>query len=162
MLLRSLHIDLDVSLEGLEMVVTVVLFLIVDFDGSDRLFLQIDTEDFIKDVVGQTSGFMPRDMHALIADAGASLFSRGNIPINPDKSKKLKQFIQPQEESDSKSDGAVPQMLGKENLTKALERLKKRNAAALGTPKVSDLRVFHSRNVRREQIATQLSLYLFF
>ncbi|GMN38088.1 hypothetical protein TIFTF001_007343 [Ficus carica] len=105
-----------------------------------ELLPKIDTEDFTKDVVGQTSGFMPRDIHALIADAGASLFSRGNIPIDPDKSKKLKQSIQPQEESDSKSDGAVPQMLGKENLTKALERSKKRNAAALGTPKVPNIK----------------------
>lgn len=104
-------------------------------------------EDFIKDIVGQTSGFMPRDMDALIADAGASLFSSGNISIDPDEPKKLNQSVQLQEEPDSKFSEVVPQMLGKENLTKALERSKKRNASALGTPKVGDLMVFHSCNV---------------
>ncbi|XP_024017711.1 peroxisome biogenesis protein 6, partial [Morus notabilis] len=105
-----------------------------------QLLPNIDMEDFIKDVVGQTSGFMPRDMHALIADAGASLFSSGNISIDPDEPKKLNQSVQLQEEPDSKSIEVVPQMLGKENLTKALERSKKRNASALGTPKVPNVK----------------------
>lgn len=117
-----------------------VKMLLQSLQNVSELLPDIDTEDFIKDVVGQTSGFMPRDMHALIADAGASLFSRGNIPIDPNEPKKLKQPVQPQEESDSKSDGAVPQMVGRENLTKALERSKKRNASALGTPKVPNVK----------------------
>ncbi|CAK9187531.1 unnamed protein product [Ilex paraguariensis] len=37
------------------------------------------TEDLVKELVGQTSGFMPRDMRALIADAGTNLIPRRNI-----------------------------------------------------------------------------------
>lgn len=125
------------------MVTVVLLILTFDFDGSDSWFLQTDSEDFVKDVVGQTSGFMPRDMHALIADAGASLFSKVNIPIDPNESKELNQSQRFQAESDSKSSESAPQVLGKENLTKALERSKKRNASALGTPKVSNVMMFH-------------------
>lgn len=124
-------------------VVIVILIITVDFDRSDCWFLQTDKEDFVKDIVGQTSGFMPRDIHALIADAGASLFSKVNIPMDPDDSKKSNESLSFQEESDSKSCEGAPLVLGKENLTKALERSKKRNASALGTPKVTDVMMFH-------------------
>ena len=100
-------------------------------------FLQMNTEDFVKDIIGQTSGFMARDMHALIADAGASLFSKVNTPIDPEESKKLNQSSMSQADTDSESCESATQVLGKENLMKALERSKKRNASALGTPKVS-------------------------
>ncbi|XP_023747852.1 peroxisome biogenesis protein 6 [Lactuca sativa] len=73
------------------------------------------TEDVVKDMVGQTSGFMPRDIRALVADAGSSL-----IPINGSSFEKL---------GDSK-----------EFMVKALERSKKRNASALGTPKVPNVK----------------------
>ncbi|PPD95511.1 hypothetical protein GOBAR_DD07447 [Gossypium barbadense] len=36
-------------------------------------------EDFVKDIVGQTSGFMPRDLCALVADTGANLISKSNF-----------------------------------------------------------------------------------
>ncbi|XP_062087439.1 peroxisomal ATPase PEX6 [Humulus lupulus] len=105
-----------------------------------KLIPDINTEDFVKDIVGQTSGFMPRDMHALIADAGASLFSKVNTPIDPDESKKLNRSLMFQADPDSESCESATQVLGKENLMKALERSKKRNASALGTPKVPNVK----------------------
>lgn len=107
---------------------------------STGCFLQAGSDDLVKDMVGQTSGFMPRDMHALIANAG-----------------------EPGAVQDSKSPTVVPHALGKEDLTKALERSKKRNASALGTPKVNEANQvittvplekvcsisFHCRTIRR-------------
>lgn len=99
--------------------------------------MQTDSEEFVKDVVGQTSGFMARDINAFIADAGASLFHRGNVPIDSVESGELNPSQRFQPESSSKSSEVESQVSGKEILTKALERSKKRNATALGTPKVS-------------------------
>ncbi|BBH10385.1 peroxin 6 [Prunus dulcis] len=92
---------------------------------------QTGSEDFIKDIVGQTSGFMPRDIRALIADAGANLIPRGNVPIDTVNQRNRMDL------SELKWNRTV---LGKENLTKALERSKKRNASALGTPKVPNVK----------------------
>lgn len=78
------------------------------------------TDDLVKDMVGQTSGFMPRDIRALIADASSSL-----IPVNGISFEKE----EPQKLGDSK-----------EFMVKALERSKKRNASALGTPKVPNVK----------------------
>ncbi|XP_031100512.1 peroxisome biogenesis protein 6 [Ipomoea triloba] len=98
------------------------------------------TEDFIKDIVGQTSGFMPRDLRALIADAGASLISSQNIKhvkSEPENLNKTSLDTKPVE-----NDGLVSpsQVLSKEDLMKSMERSKKRNASALGTPKVPDVK----------------------
>lgn len=87
-------------------------------------------------MVGQTSGFMPRDICAFIADAGESLFRRGNVPVDSVESGELNPSERFQLESTSKSSEVESQVSGKEILTKALERSKKRNATALGTPKV--------------------------
>ncbi|XP_059438580.1 peroxisomal ATPase PEX6 [Corylus avellana] len=95
-----------------------------------ELLPDASSEDFIKEIAGQTSGFMPRDIRAMIADAGANLIPKGNV---------LRQKVEP-EEVDSKSYEVAPQVLGKEDLTKALERSKKRNASALGTPKVPNVK----------------------
>lgn len=107
----------------------------VDFDESDNCFLQTDSEDFIKDIVGQTSGFMLRDMRALIADTGANLIPRCQTnklePGGTDNSLRFKAV------QDTKSCEEAPQVPGKDDLAKALERSKKRNASALGTPKVN-------------------------
>nr|KAJ0213899.1 hypothetical protein LSAT_V11C400194630 [Lactuca sativa] len=72
-------------------------------------------EDVVKGMVGQTSGFMPRDIRALVADASSSL-----IPINGSSLEKLGD--------------------NKEFMFKALERSMKRNASALGTPKVLNVK----------------------
>ncbi|KAB1203639.1 Peroxisome biogenesis protein 6 [Morella rubra] len=95
-----------------------------------KLLPNVGSEDFIKEISGQTSGFMPRDIRALIADAGANLIPRVDVPLPKVEPKKV----------DMNSCEAVPQVLGKEDLTKAMERSKKRNASALGTPKVPNVK----------------------
>ncbi|CAK9175950.1 unnamed protein product [Ilex paraguariensis] len=97
------------------------------------------TEDLVKELVGQTSGFMPRDMRALIADAGTNLIPRRNIlPGNVESGNfDGKRTLGSKPAKDNKSISDAPQVLGKEDLVKALERSKKRNASALGTPKVN-------------------------
>ncbi|WJX24324.1 hypothetical protein P8452_44121 [Trifolium repens] len=44
-----------------------------------------DLEGFVKEIVGQTSGFMTKDMCALIADAGANLFPKSNAEVDKDE-----------------------------------------------------------------------------
>ncbi|XP_062021584.1 peroxisomal ATPase PEX6 [Rosa rugosa] len=99
-----------------------------------------NSEDLIKDIVAQTSGFMPRDICALVADAGANLIPKGNAQIDTVKSEESDASLTNNVESDSKSSEVASPILGKESLTKALERSKKRNASALGTPKVPDVK----------------------
>ncbi|KAI3741821.1 hypothetical protein L1987_59499 [Smallanthus sonchifolius] len=95
-----------------------------------ELLPDISPEDLAKDMVGQTSGFMPRDIRALIADASSSLVSFENN--------------EPQKLGESRSHEPKPpkdvRPLGKEFMIKALERSKKRNASALGTPKVPNVK----------------------
>ncbi|KAL8192030.1 hypothetical protein R6Q57_028151 [Mikania cordata] len=92
-------------------------------------------ESLAKDMVGQTSGFMPRDIRALIADASSSLVPTNAISFENNDPKNL---------GESSSDEPKPpqdiQPLGKEFMSKALERSKKRNASALGTPKVPNVK----------------------
>ncbi|KAK9018319.1 hypothetical protein V6N11_001295 [Hibiscus sabdariffa] len=66
---------------------------------------------FLNDMVGQTSGLMPRDLCALVADTVQDT-----------------------------SSNVAAHLRGKEDLEKALERSKKRNAYALGAPKVSNVK----------------------
>ena len=108
-----------------------------DLMGLDNCFLQTELEDAVKDMVGQTSGFMPRDLNALIADAGASLISKFNIQANEAEAKNMDSSFGIEAVHKHESCNSVPQAVGKEYLPKALERSKKRNASALGTPKVS-------------------------
>ncbi|OWM78020.1 hypothetical protein CDL15_Pgr018589 [Punica granatum] len=90
--------------------------------------------DFIKEIVGQTSGFLPRDIRALIADAGANLIPRGTSETDKVDRSHLTNIMKEHAVS------TEVQVLEKEDLTKALERSKKRNLAALGTPKVPDVK----------------------
>ncbi|XP_043720572.1 peroxisome biogenesis protein 6 [Telopea speciosissima] len=96
-----------------------------------------DKKDLIKDIAGQTSGFMPRDIRALIADAGANLISRLNGIIDNAEPRDNSGNISAQFKLIREH---ATQDLGKEDLTKALERSKKRNASALGTPKVPNVK----------------------
>ncbi|KAI3439488.1 uncharacterized protein J3R85_004927 [Psidium guajava] len=98
-------------------------------------------EDFVRDIVGQTSGFIPRDLNALIADAGANVMLESFLHKSKvdsgdmyDKSAEDKTVL----DNDVKE--AVDQVLRKDDLAQALERSKKRNAVALGTPKVPDVK----------------------
>ncbi|KAF9587597.1 hypothetical protein IFM89_004429 [Coptis chinensis] len=97
----------------------------------------IEKVDLVKDIVGQTSGFMPRDVRALVADAGANLLSKLQADDSRDFDKN--------NSSKSVHDNAATfkpalHYVGKEDITRALERSKKRNASALGTPKVPDVK----------------------
>ncbi|XP_059625724.1 peroxisomal ATPase PEX6 isoform X4 [Cornus florida] len=95
------------------------------------------SEDLLRDIVGQTSGFMPRDMRAFIADAGANLIPRQDIKFDEVEAEA---FVEKGSVQHNKTCDVVPRALGKEDLAKALERSKKRNASALGTPKVPDVK----------------------
>ncbi|KAK1385186.1 Peroxisome biogenesis protein 6 [Heracleum sosnowskyi] len=93
------------------------------------------SEDLIKDIAGQTSGFLPRDMRSLIADAGMNLIPRDHINFD-----KADPGISGESSSLGSKQVQEPKILEKEDLVKALERSKKRNASALGTPKVPNIK----------------------
>ncbi|KAI4303352.1 hypothetical protein MLD38_038996 [Melastoma candidum] len=95
------------------------------------------TEDFVKDLVAQTSGYMPRDLNALIADAGVKIFF-DSCEVTP--SIRQDEFIE-EKLGDKKDTTVFPsEVAGRDVVTKVLERSKKRNAAALGTPKVPNVK----------------------
>lgn len=98
--------------------------------------MQTCLEDFVKDMVGQTSGFMPRDLLALVADAGANLIPMSSVQTGKAESTQSDDPISVKAVQDKSSDSAAHSM-GKGDLEKALERSKKRNASALGAPKVT-------------------------
>lgn len=79
---------------------------------------------------------MPRDLRALVADAGANIISKIKKP-EPENS--VPGALESSFVEDSNKINGAPQDLSKENIFKALERSKKRNASALGTPKVKYL-----------------------
>ncbi|GER24752.1 peroxisomal biogenesis factor [Striga asiatica] len=108
------------------------------FQHISELLPNISIEDLVKDIVGQTSGFTPRDLRALIADAGANLIIPKNEKMDPEKSKHFSVDSDSTYASCKIND--APTNVGKENLIKALERSKKRNASALGTPKVPNVK----------------------
>ncbi|KAK4780599.1 hypothetical protein SAY87_016705 [Trapa incisa] len=91
--------------------------------------------DFIKEIVGQTSGFLPRDIRALVADAGANLIPRGSSMKDRVGPIGATGYLEEQAAEDKSSNNEA-HVLEKEDLSKALERSKKRSVAALGTPKV--------------------------
>ncbi|XP_047972026.1 peroxisome biogenesis protein 6 isoform X3 [Salvia hispanica] len=105
------------------------------FQHISDLLPDTSVQDLVKDLVGQTSGFMPRDLRALIADAGANIISKKLEPENSVPGSSESPSVE-----DSKNINNAPQDLSKENIFKALERSKKRNASALGTPKVPNVK----------------------
>jgi peroxin-6 len=90
----------------------------------------------VKDLAAQTSGFMPRDILALVADAGVSFAHNVAAEIVDNKEigehEKVLQEISSAAQSEEKH-------FSKEDIPSSLERAKKRNRAALGTPKVKHL-----------------------
>ncbi|KAE9593836.1 putative ATPase, AAA-type, core, P-loop containing nucleoside triphosphate hydrolase [Lupinus albus] len=99
-----------------------------------------DTDGFVKEMVGQTSGYMPRDMSALIADAGANLFPRSNAEVDKGRLQDVDDDCLGSEVTEDKNQKVSSQIAGKEDLMKALEQSKKRNATALGAPKVPNVK----------------------
>ncbi|MED6155243.1 peroxisomal assembly protein [Stylosanthes scabra] len=102
------------------------------------LLSDTDLEGFVKEIVGQTSGFMPRDMCALIADAGANLFPRNNAEVDKHRFEDIEASSSSKVTEEKQK--VSPQIPRKEDLMNALERSKKRNASALGTPKVPNVK----------------------
>ncbi|WRX11196.1 ATPase [Theobroma cacao] len=107
--------------------------------GVAELLSNTCLKEFVKDIVGQTSGFMPRDLHALIADAGANLVPRSNFQTDEAESSQSDGPLRVKAVQGTSSNTAAYTM-GKEDLAKALERSKKRNASALGAPKVPNVK----------------------
>ncbi|XP_054820199.1 peroxisomal ATPase PEX6 isoform X2 [Prosopis cineraria] len=99
-----------------------------------------DADSFVKEIVGQTSGFMPRDMCALIADVGANLFPRSSEAVDKARPKDIDGSFSSEVMPESNHRKVAPEVHGKEHLAKALDRSKKRNAVALGAPKVPDVK----------------------
>lgn len=89
-------------------------------------------DKFVKDLAVQTSGFMPRDILALVADAGISFAHKVETDKNNSEGDKLKGIL-PTSSSSSQNEEKT---FCKEYILSSLERAKKRNRAALGTPKV--------------------------
>ncbi|CAN4113670.1 unnamed protein product [Withania somnifera] len=97
-------------------------------------------EDLVKDLVGQTSGFMPRDLRALVADVGANLVhSHGSKDVKVVHGD-LKEGSHESKPIENNSSHGSAKSLSKEDVMKSLERSKKRNATALGTPKVPNVK----------------------
>lgn len=90
----------------------------------------------MKGLVGQTSGFLPRDLRALVADAGANLYIS-----QESETKKVNSLSDNLHGVDvhqaSQLGNSSDALTAKEDFTKALDRSKKRNASALGAPKVT-------------------------
>lgn len=94
-------------------------------------------DKFVKDLAVQTSGFMPRDILALVADAGISFAHKVETDKNNSEGDKLKGIL-PTSSSSSQNEEKT---FCKEYILSSLERAKKRNRAALGTPKVRHFNV---------------------
>ncbi|XP_044503231.1 peroxisome biogenesis protein 6 isoform X2 [Mangifera indica] len=108
--------------------------------GVSELLSNTGSEEVIKDLIGQTSGFMPRDLQALVADAGVNLLQKSNYQIDKAEHGESYSSIKVNSMQDNKSSDAVAQVMEKDDLVKSLERSKKRNASALGTPKVPNVK----------------------
>ncbi|MBA0795746.1 hypothetical protein Gohar_006582, partial [Gossypium harknessii] len=107
--------------------------------GVSEFLSDTRLEDFVKDIVGQTSGFMPRDLCALVADTGANLISKSNFQTSKAESSQSDDSVGVKAVQDTSSN-TTARLRGKEDLEKALERSKKRTASALGAPKVPNVK----------------------
>lgn len=84
----------------------------------------------MKELVGQTSGFLPRDLRALVADAGANLF------ISKESETEKIDSLSGDVDQSSQLGNSSETLTAKDDFSKALDRSKKRNASALGAPNV--------------------------
>ncbi|CAN7138686.1 unnamed protein product [Brassica rapa subsp. narinosa] len=101
--------------------------------------LNTSSDEFVKELVGQTSGFLPRDLRALVADAGANLFISKDSET--EKMNSLSgDHVGDDVDQSSQLDKSNETLIPKEDFTKALDRSKKRNASALDAPKVPNVK----------------------
>ncbi|CAF2116913.1 BnaC08g45880D [Brassica napus] len=96
--------------------------------------LNTSSDEFVKDLVGQTSGFLPRDLRALVADAGANLF------ISKESETEKIDSLSGDVDQSSQLGNSSETLTAKDDFSKALDRSKKRNASALGAPKVPNVK----------------------
>nr|XP_010907043.1 peroxisome biogenesis protein 6 isoform X1 [Elaeis guineensis] len=111
--------------------------------GATKIHDQSINDEFLKDIIAQTSGFMPRDIRALVADASASFIHRfladnDRVGLSEHDENSVAGFKSGWD--GNSSDRNAAKHLGGEDFSKALERSKKRNASALGTPKVPNVK----------------------
>ncbi|XP_062226738.1 peroxisomal ATPase PEX6 [Phragmites australis] len=93
-------------------------------------------DKFVKDLAAQTSGFMPRDILALVADAGVSFAHKVAAEKDGKEINKHEKAL-PERSSGTQNE---EKHFCKEDILSSLERAKKRNRAALGTPKVPNVK----------------------
>lgn len=93
-------------------------------------------DKFVKDLAVQTSGFMPRDILALVADAGVSFAHQVAVEKNSNEISKAEDILP----TSSPTTQNEEKRFCKEDILSSLERAKKRNRAALGTPKVPNVK----------------------
>ncbi|XP_015692281.2 peroxisome biogenesis protein 6 [Oryza brachyantha] len=91
---------------------------------------------FVKDLAVQTSGFMPRDIFALVADAGISFAHKLAMEKTSSEGGKVEGILP----ASSPTTQNEEKHFCKEYILSSLERAKKRNRAALGTPKVPNVK----------------------
>ncbi|CAN6236250.1 unnamed protein product [Urochloa humidicola] len=105
-------------------------------EGIATVADQIIDDKFVKDLAAQTSGFMPRDILALVADAGVS-FAHKIAAEKDSKGTGNHEEILPESSYATQNE---EKNFCKEDIMSSLERAKKRNRAALGTPKVPNVK----------------------
>lgn len=111
--------------------------------GATNIHDQSINDECLKGIIAQTSGFMPRDIRALVADASASYIHRflaegDRVGHSEHDENSITGFKSVWDHNISDRNAA--KHLGREDFSKALERSKKRNASALGTPKVPNVK----------------------
>ncbi|KAI5018074.1 hypothetical protein ZWY2020_042962 [Hordeum vulgare] len=91
-------------------------------------------DKFVKDISVQTSGFMPRDILALVTDARVSFAHK--VALEKSSNDELEDALTASSSTTQKEE----KQFCKEDILSSLEWAKKRNRAALGTPKVPDVK----------------------
>ncbi|GKV04957.1 hypothetical protein SLEP1_g17034 [Rubroshorea leprosula] len=108
--------------------------------GVSEVLFDASSEDVLKDMVAQTSGFTPRDLQALIADAAVNLIPRNDFQVDKAESMESNGSLRVKAMQSNDPCKAASQIMGREDLVKALEQSKRRNASALGAPKVPNVK----------------------
>ncbi|KAL6652023.1 hypothetical protein ACP70R_010948 [Stipagrostis hirtigluma subsp. patula] len=105
-------------------------------NGISKIAYENIDDKFVKDVALQTSGFMPRDILALVADAGVSFAHKVAEEKESNGINRHGEII-PESSSATQNE---EKLFSKEDILSSLDRAKKRNRAALGTPKVPNVK----------------------
>ncbi|KAK9733644.1 hypothetical protein RND81_04G081200 [Saponaria officinalis] len=97
-----------------------------------------ELEHLVKDIAPLTSGFTPRDLRSLVADAAADLTIKHDLHNGSEETVENKyDSLNPVQSEPAQN---ISQSPGKDALLKALDRSKKRIGSALGAPKVPNVK----------------------